>query len=251
MATIPFAFAPLGVSGSRVVGLYIDEDGVLRGTLYSPREALSIDPTMDGSHVTDSSYMFIDNQNVTSWSIDLPNATTATSMFSGSGLTEFAVDMPDGLTEADGMFSDCELDETSAVRILTTLPTYTEGSHNISIGKNSYWWFSQDVIEMLGDTEAGDKTYKGWTVTVEQGDPKDPIQIRINKLMAETLEGVGQPGYNPSTNIAKWRALGEDAYEYDAEKYDFAADTNWSTTSFQAGSVVDDCLISMGDFAYG
>ena len=77
-----------------------------------------------------------------------------------SGLTSFSPAMPNSLTNASGMFSGCKLDKDSVQNIVDTIPTYTSGSHAITIGYDSTEITQED--EDAFDTTLANK---GWTVT--------------------------------------------------------------------------------------
>lgn len=65
------------------------------------------------------------------WKFDMPYLTNGQKMFHEcSNIRSFSVDLP-ALTNGEDMFYNCKLDAASVERILTTIPTYTDGSTHI------------------------------------------------------------------------------------------------------------------------
>lgn len=92
----------------------------------------------------------------------LPVMTDGQSMFAGdSSLKVFEADLP-ALDNGSGMFSNCQLDKNSALRVLNSIPTYTSGTHNLTIGIHVD---HQNDAEVLAAIDAA--TAKGWTLTVQ------------------------------------------------------------------------------------
>lgn len=74
------------------------------------------------------------------------------------------------LTNGSNMFTSCNLDEETVIRILDTIPTYTSGTYYLHIGRRTNWIESETIANLLGtDTPIAAKnySYKGWTVTVQ------------------------------------------------------------------------------------
>ena len=91
-------------------------------------------------------------------------------MFSNcTSLTSFAGDLSK-LTKGNNMFSSCNLDEASVLRILNSIPTYTSGSHPLHLGKRTNFLNSTDIATLLGTTvpiaASTSYKYKGWTITI-------------------------------------------------------------------------------------
>lgn len=74
-------------------------------------------------------------------------------------LKSFMIPLP-ALSTGDQMFANCNIDLDSLTNIVTTLPTYTEGSHPITIGVD------RNVVTQEQQNNANTiLTGKGWTVT--------------------------------------------------------------------------------------
>ena len=162
-------------------------------------------------NLEDGSHMF-QGKALTSWDIDLPALTKATSMFQDcSMLTTFTSDMPaltDGsymfstcrelttftsdlpaLTKGSGMFESCKLNKESALRVLNSIPAYTSGSHKLTIGIHIDHKTDEEVLAAIDAANA-----KGWTLTVQwNGTPtaqaattyglrKPPIYARVSEI---------------------------------------------------------------------
>lgn len=122
--------------------------------------------------------------NVGIWGYDLPNLTNganllghskaigfrgrldklqyARGMCSGqSGFTLFEADLP-SLIDAQNFMNQTILDKASVLRVLTTIPAYTSGTHRITIGIHIDHQADEEVLAAI---EAA--TAKGWTVTTQ------------------------------------------------------------------------------------
>lgn len=87
-------------------GMYM-EGTALKGKLFNLYGATSVGPDVDGSALTDGSFMFRSRSNLTSFTTDLPNLTNGYYMFCYChGLISFSGDLP-SLTSAVVMFEDC------------------------------------------------------------------------------------------------------------------------------------------------
>lgn len=68
------------------------------------------------------------------------------------------------------MFYNCNLDETSVLHILNTIPTYTGGTKELHLGKSTNYKNSTAIATLLGTTTPIaakiNYSYKGWTITV-------------------------------------------------------------------------------------
>lgn len=143
--------------------------------------------------LTNANSMFFSCANLTSFSSNLPELTDGGSMFSRciklisfssglpklsigngmfmmcTGLTSFSSDLPN-LSTADNMFFYCKLDETSVLRVLNTIPTYTSGAHNLHLGKSTNYINSTAIATLLNTTTpiaaSTSYSYKGWTITI-------------------------------------------------------------------------------------
>jgi hypothetical protein len=86
----------------------------------------------------------------------------ARGMCSGqSGFTLFEADLP-SLIDAQNFMNQTILDKTSAMRVLTTIPAYSSGTHRIAIGIHIDHQADEEVLAAI---EAA--TAKGWTLTVQ------------------------------------------------------------------------------------
>lgn len=92
----------------------------------------------------------------------LPNSiTNASYMFNDcSNLTSFNAALPNSLSEADFMFYGCKLNKASVQNIVDTIPTWTSGTHMITIGVDSTK-ITQAEQNAFNTTLVG----KGWRVT--------------------------------------------------------------------------------------
>lgn len=77
-----------------------------------------------------------------------------------SNLTSFSAALPNSLTDAIYMFLNCKLDKASVQNIVDTIPTWTSGTHKITIGVDSTK-ITQEEQDAFNTTLVG----KGWTVT--------------------------------------------------------------------------------------
>ena len=92
------------------------------------------------------------------------------------------------LSTADGAFSSAQLTRESALHVLDILPTYTSGSHKLTIGIHIDHQTDEEVLAAIANAEA-----KGWTMTVQwNGTPtaqaattyglrKPPIYARVSE----------------------------------------------------------------------
>jgi hypothetical protein len=76
------------------------------------------------------------------------------------------------LSDGTEMFRNCRLDAESVERILTTIPTYTSGTHvlNLGISENSVDKFNEitgNTTTIPVNSGTCTVTYKGWTLTVQ------------------------------------------------------------------------------------
>lgn len=66
------------------------------------------------------------------------------------------------LSTADGAFANAQLTRESALHILDILPTYTSGTHKLTIGIHIDYQFDEEVLDAITNAEE-----KGWTLTVQ------------------------------------------------------------------------------------
>lgn len=121
-------------------------------------------PILTGGHS-----MFTKCISLTSFSEDLPNLDNGNFMFyKCEALTSFSADLPK-LDFGFNMFTDCKLDSKSVLRILNSIPTHTNGKHDLHLGKTTNYKNSAEIASLLGTTTpipAGKYSYKGWVVEV-------------------------------------------------------------------------------------
>jgi len=118
--------------------------------------------SVDLPELQSGSNMFIRCASLQSFSSYLPLMTGGGSMFSScTALTSFAADLP-SLSTGSNMFSSCKLDKASALRVLTTIPTYTSDTHNLTIGIHVDHQTDEEVLAAITAAEG-----KGWTLTVQ------------------------------------------------------------------------------------
>lgn len=94
------------------------------------------------------------------------------------------------LSEGNLMFFNCNLDAYSVERILTTIPTYTSGVHNLTISMQDS--ASDKFSEIVGvniSENVSIAKYKGWTITVVKlGDREVPTDYDIWKNVVTVNE---------------------------------------------------------------
>lgn len=129
--------------------------------------------TVDLPKLTSSVNMFYGCRHLTSWTADLPKLTTGTKMFYAcAALTSWTVDLPK-LTNGTEMFYGCNLDASSVLQILTSIPDRAAAGlavASLHIGKRTNYKDDDEVADLLGTvTPIAGGTYscKGWTITVQ------------------------------------------------------------------------------------
>ena len=112
--------------------------------------------------VTTSMQMFENCKKLTSFSGALPKLSNANYMFNGDDkLINFSSELPK-LSSAIGMFILCKLGKASTIKICSSLPSYTSGTHNITIGIHVDHQSDEEVLAAIDNATA-----KGWTVTTQ------------------------------------------------------------------------------------
>lgn len=144
--------------------------------------------------------------NIDTWTYDLPNVTNGEWGFPGGNLKikqwkgnlnklsngynmfnnqqtlfSFESDLPQ-LSRADGFMSGTILNKQSALRVLTTIPKYTSGTHNLTIGIHIDNQFDEDIIAAINS--ANDN---GWNVTNQWNGNGTKDEI-INPAIKEKLQ---------------------------------------------------------------
>ena len=128
--------------------------------------------------------LFYENYSLHTVETELPLMSNGQATFmNDSKLTSVKCDFP-SLSTADSMFYKCILDKESVLRICSSLPTWTSGTHKITIGIHIDHKYDPDVNEALKrvdvnyeplnlpiDEETGDYVEitegKGWQLTVQ------------------------------------------------------------------------------------
>lgn len=112
---------------------------------------------------------------LTSVAINLPSLTSAYNMFAGCiKLSSFnaGTEGLKSLSDGTNMFQNCNLDETSVLHVLNTIPTYTSGTHKLHLGKRTNFLDSTEIATLLNTTvpiaASTNYKYKGWTITVQE-----------------------------------------------------------------------------------
>lgn len=102
----------------------------------------------------------------------LEHLTSAYAMFWGSPLLTSLPEVINlkSLSDGNQIFYSCNLDEPSVLRVLTTIPTYTSGTHNLHLGYRKNFLNSEAIAALL-ETDvpiiAGNYSYKGWTINIQ------------------------------------------------------------------------------------
>ena len=158
--------------------------------------------------------MFMADIPLTEFCADLPKVQNADSMFGMcKSLTKFRGVLP-SLSNGNGMFNSCKLDARSVLCIISTVPTWTSGSHPLTIGcgcsnddesKDAY---AQEIgyesFTALNDAFIA----KGWTVTWQFNGP------------AAVNYSLRNPRPEPKKVFAKISEIDEDVATYtDGEKF--------------------------------
>jgi hypothetical protein len=105
---------------------------------------------------------------LSSFSGDLSKLENGNNMFSASGLRTFNSSLS-SLSSGRGMFRSCMLDGDSVEKILTTIPTYTSGTHELTIHANQL--YKSEIEQIIGSSlqqTISEQTisYKGWTIKI-------------------------------------------------------------------------------------
>lgn len=105
---------------------------------------------------------FASNSALKRVSFDFSNATILQYAFQNcSNFESFASDLPE-LSDGAMAFALCKLNKESALRILNSIPTWTSGTHKLTIGIHIDYQNDEEVLTAIANAEA-----KGWTVTVQ------------------------------------------------------------------------------------
>lgn len=111
---------------------------------------------------TNVSYMLFGRERLMklkAWTTPLPSAKSIYYAF--MGLRRFEVELP-SVASLEGSFDRCQFDKDSVLRILNSIPAYTEGKHACPIGIHVDHQTDEEVLAAIANAEA-----KGWTLTVQ------------------------------------------------------------------------------------
>ncbi|MBR5522463.1 MAG: leucine-rich repeat protein [Akkermansia sp.] len=116
----------------------------------------------DLSSLTNGSSMFNICTALTSFDSDLSSLTNGYYMFYNcTALTSFDSDLS-SLTNGGGMFHLSKLNKASALRVLSSIPAYTSGTHSLTIGIHVDFKTDEEVLAAISAAES-----KKWTMTVQ------------------------------------------------------------------------------------
>ena len=100
------------------------------------------------------------------------------------------------LSEGDGMFASCQLDKSSSLKVLNSIPSYTSGTHNITMGIHIDHQNDTEVLAAIENASS-----KGWTVTYQwNGTPTSTAstfgftRIWVRKTVDEMGDYIDQNG---------------------------------------------------------
>lgn len=155
------------------------------GSAFASCSALKV-VVADFPKATEGSRAFFACTSLTHFKSNLDSLTTGTLMFgSWTGWASQPLVFDSALPKLSAgteMFLNRKLDSASVKRILTSIPSYTDGTHALHIGARTNWQDDEEIAQMLGSTTPIDGgTYrcyeinedgsvgddKGWTVTVQ------------------------------------------------------------------------------------
>lgn len=171
---------------------------------------------------TDVSYMLFGRDRLMkleAWTTPLPSAQSIN--FAFMGLRRFEVELPSAVS-LNGSFDRCQFDKGSALRILNSIPAYTEGTHACLIGIHVDHKTDDEVLAAIANAEA-----KGWTLTVQwNGTATSTASVmRFGQLIYAKVNEIEQPDgttermlnwghyVTDDTGYETFRSL-ESAYEY-------------------------------------
>ena len=117
----------------------------------------------------DGIYCFSRNTRLQEVEGDFHSLTNGTQFCRGcTSLYSFKANLPK-LSNGTDMFNNCVLNEESVLRILNTIPSYSDGSHSLHMGRKVNFATSNEIATILGTNVpivAGNYSYKGWTITI-------------------------------------------------------------------------------------
>ena len=151
---------------------------MIRGYFYLPNMTTASDFANQGRklieaevyapNATSLQYMFHDQNNLKKISGDFSNLKNAREFVCNTHITDLVADFP-SLSDAELFALNCnsaanrpQLNKTSALRILGSIPSYTRGTHRLGLGIHIDHQTDEEVIAAISAAEA-----KGWTLTVQ------------------------------------------------------------------------------------
>lgn len=147
--------------------------------------------------------MFVYCRKLAAFYCELPKVKTADKMFMGcSALRVFAVGFP-SLTSGDNLFSETLLDRDSVLTICNSLPTYTSGTHKITLGIHTDHKFDPDVNAALKRLDAN---YEPLNLPIDEA-TGDYIEITESKRWTLSVQWNGTATENAYPNPAATYSL--------------------------------------------
>lgn len=119
---------------------------------------------------TGNSNAFIEQSKLKKLTGDLSGVVSDTYLFLDCPIEELDAKLTSLSNLGASAMNACRLNEASAIRLLTQIPSYTSGTHNLPIGHSTNFKNSSAVAELLGTVApiaAGSYSMRGWTVTVK------------------------------------------------------------------------------------
>lgn len=144
-------------------------------------------------------------------SFDFSNATILQYAFQNcSNLEEFASDLPK-LSDGAIAFDSCKLNKESALRILNSIPTWTRGTHKLTIGIHVDYQNDEEVLAAIALADIAQTPVadggKGWTLTVQwKGTPTaQPVStFGLRKPPIYAKLGTAQRPDGTTENFLDW-----------------------------------------------
>lgn len=163
------------------------------------------------------------------------NATMGVDSFARCyALSKFYGTLPK-LSDAPGMFSYCQLDKESTLRILNSIPAHKSGTHQLSVGIHVDHQNDEEVLAAIALADIAQTPVsdggKGWTLSVQWrgtataqtastfGLRRQPIYAKVRE--AETPEGTTERVLDWGHYVTNWEENGyqEFASEEEAREY--------------------------------
>ena len=131
---------------------------------------------------------------IKSFTSPLPKLKNGNNMFTCGSVRNFQTfnsELP-SLESGTNMFHNAKLDKDSVIRILTSIPSFTNGSHALTIGIHNDYYYDKNIPSHIIEAEN-----KGWTLTLEwNGNPTKNEVISPEKIAKLELDSITLPyGY--------------------------------------------------------